>query len=76
MARRFWGQGIMPWAVKSLIDQVKRQAPNTLVVASANHDSFRSQRAICGLGFVEDGLDGIFSTPLQRRVTTVCFRLP
>ena len=76
LSGRFWGQGIMPLAVQALIDEVMRHAPSTLIVASANHDNFRSQRAIHGLGFVEDGQDEIFSTPLQKAVTTICFRLP
>jgi RimJ/RimL family protein N-acetyltransferase len=74
LSRPYWGQGIMPGAVIALIDEVKRQAPNTLIVASTNHDNIRSQRLIRSLGFIEDGHDETYSTPLQRLVTTVCFR--
>ena len=74
MSRPFWGQGIMRRAVQSVIDHVTLQAPDTFVVASANHDNLRSQRVIRALGFVEDGHDEIYSKPLQRRVSTVCFR--
>jgi len=75
LSRPYWGQGIMPRAVVTLIEEVTRQSPRTLFVASANHDNIRSQRLIRSLGFIEDGHDEIFSTPLQRLVTTVCFRL-
>ena len=74
LSRPYWGQGIMPGAVITLIDEVTRLAPNTLIVASANHDNIRSQRLIRSLGFSEDCHDEIYSTPLQRLVTTVCFR--
>jgi RimJ/RimL family protein N-acetyltransferase len=76
LSRRFWGQGIMPRAASALIDEVMRQAPDTLIVASANHDNFRSQGVIRSLGFVRDGDDEIFSNPLQRLVMTVCYRRP
>ena len=64
----------MRWAVQSVIDHVTLQAPDTFVVASANHDNLRLQRVIRALGFVEDSHDEIYSKPLQRRVSTVCFR--
>lgn len=72
LSRRFWGQGIMPRAASTLIDEVIRQASDTLIVTGANHDNFRSQGVIRSLGFVRDGDDEIFSNPLQRPVMTVC----
>ena len=66
----------MPRAASALIDEVMRQAPDTLIVTSANHDNFRSQGVIRSLGFVRDGDDEIFSNPLQRLVMTVCYRRP
>ena len=76
LSRRFRGQGIMPRAASTLIDEVTRQAPDTLIVTSANHNNFRSQGVIRSLGFIRDGDDEIFSNPLQRPVMTVCYQRP
>lgn len=71
---RFWGQGIMPRAASTLIDEVLWQALDTMIVTSANHDNFRLQGVIRSLGFVRDGDGEIYSNPLQRPVMTVCYR--
>ena len=76
LSRWFWGQGIMPRAASAIIYEVMRQAPDTLIVTSANHDNFRSQGVLRSLGFVRDGDDETFSNPLQRPVMTVCYRQP
>ena len=75
LSRSVWGQGIMPRAVKAVIDEIREHAPHTGFVAGANHDNVRSQNLIRALGFIADGQDEIFSNPLQRRVTVNCFRL-
>lgn len=74
MSRPFWGQGIMPSALRAVMRRVSHCAPDTLITASANRDNTRSQRVIKSLGFVECGFDEIYSKPLQRRVCTVCFQ--
>ena len=76
LARSFWGQRIMGRAVRPMIDAVLDQAPDTRFIASANHDNVRSQALIRALGFVEDGVRHVMSTPLQREVRLVCFRRP
>ncbi len=76
LSRPCWGKGIMPAAVRAVIDEILDRAPRTGFVAGANHDNLRSQRLIRSLGFVADGRDEIFSNPLQRRVSVRCFRLP
>ncbi|MGB1873046.1 MAG: GNAT family N-acetyltransferase [Candidatus Puniceispirillaceae bacterium] len=76
LARPAWGQRIMPAAVQTVIEAVRRHAPETEFVASANHDNLRSQRLIVSLGFVQDGQEEIGSAPLQRPVTIDCFHLP
>ena len=70
------GPGDHAGAASALIDEVIRQAPNTLIVTSANHDNLRSQCVIRSIGFVRDGDDEIFSSLLQRPVMTVCYRRP
>ena len=75
LSRPSWGQGIVPAAVQTVIDQIRHRVPDSQFVASANHDNLRSRRLILSLGFAEDGQDEIFSMPLQRRVTVNCFQL-
>ena len=75
LSRSVWGQGIMPRAVRAVIDEILEHAPYTGFAASANHDNVRSQNLIRALGFVADGQDEIFSNPLQRRVAVNCFRM-
>ena len=75
LSRSSWGQGIVPTAVRTVIDQIRHRAPDSQFVACANHDNLRSQRLILSLDFAEDGQDEIFSMPLQRRVTVNCFQL-
>lgn len=74
LSRNFWGQGIMANAVRAVMQQTRMHGQQTRFVAGANHDNTRSQRLIRSLGFIEDGHDDIFSTPLQRRVRIICYR--
>ena len=74
LSRSFWGQGIMPEAVRAVMQRARKRGQTPLFVAGANQDNVRSQRLIRSLGFIEDGHDDIFSTPLQRRVRIICYR--
>lgn len=76
LARPFWGQRIMRRAAAAMINEILKAAPQTQLVASANHDNLRSQSLIRALGFVEDGQSEVISTPLQRQVLLHCFSRP
>lgn len=74
--RLYWGQRIMRRAAAAMIDEMLSVAPQTRLVASANHDNLRSQALIMALGFVADGQRAVMSMPLQRPVLLHCFRRP
>ena len=76
LSRRVWGQGVMTRAVGCVIDMVRHHAPETGIAAAANRDNIRSQKLIRAHGFEQDGQTQIFSRPLQRHVTIICFRRP
>ena len=76
LSQPFWGRRIMRKAVQAVISEVRRQAPLTGFVTSANHDNHRSQALIVSLGFVADDEDEVFSIPLQRQVRVIQFHLP
>ena len=76
LARPHWGRRVMQRAVCRMIDELLHRAPDTSLVASANHDNHRSQALIRRLGFREDGEGEMMSTPLQRMVRLRCFRRP
>ena len=75
LSQPWWGQGIMSAAVQTVVNEVRRHAPDTVFVAAANDDNPRSQRVILSLGFRADGKHEIFSTPLQRHVSILCYCL-
>ena len=58
----------MSAAVQSIVNEVRRDAPDTVFVAAANTDNPRSQRVILSLGFRAGDQHEIFSAPLQRDV--------
>ena len=68
LSQSWWGQGIMSAAVQSIVNEVRRHAPDTVFVAAANTDNPRSQRVILSLGFKAGDRHEIFSAPLQRDV--------
>lgn len=74
LSRPYWGRRIMRRAVEAMIAEMLRFAPETQLVASANHDNWRSQTLIRSLGFVADGQREVMSTPLQRAVLLHCFK--
>ena len=76
LSQPFWGRGLMRRAATAMIDEILAAAPQTRLVASANHDNLRSQRLIRSLGFVADGQHEVMSTPLQRPVVLHRFRRP